>query len=394
MIRLRKVSCAAFLAIFCVAGGSAPALAQFETRASAPTGAGHIAVAVGDFNRDGRLDFAVASNSLEVFLGNGDGTFQSGASYLMGTGAIFVAAADFNHDGKLDLAVADLNGLFVLIGNGDGTFQTPVAYTTACIPIFVSTGDFNGDHKLDLLVTYSSGSCGYVSIFLGNGDGTFQQTPINTSTLYNPAATGIGDYNGDGKLDLAVAEQFGMISQVEILLGNGNGTFSSSTIYKVGSSPTSVAVADFRGNGKLDLAVASLEGGITVLLGNGDGTFQPTPGVYLNFPVWVASADLNGDGKADLAAAQLGKPIAPGVAVILGNGDGTFQPPVYYPVGISPQFVATGDFNGDHNIDLLVGDNRFGNEITLLNTGVVSFSPTTPVTYPFQLVGTASTRKL
>jgi hypothetical protein len=324
--------------ILTLAAVGAPANAQFETRTSAPTGAGHIAVAVGDFNRDGRLDFAVASNSLEVFLGNGDGTFQPGANYLVETGAIFVATADFNQDGKLDLAVADLNGLFVLIGNGDGTFQTPVAYSTACIPIFVSTGDFNGDHKVDLLVTYSSGSCGYVSIFLGNGDGTFQQTPINTSTLYNPAATGIGDFNGDGKLDLAVAEQFGMISQVEILLGNGNGTFSSTATYKVGSSPTSAAVADFRGNGKLDLAVASLEGGITVLLGNGDGTFQPTPGVYLNFPVWVASADLNGDGKADLAAAQLGKPIAPGVAAILGNGDGTFQPPVYYPVGISPQF--------------------------------------------------------
>lgn len=389
MAGLRRFSRATVLGLFFGVGLTAAAPAQFETRSSVSAPFGFYA-AVGDFNHDGRLDIAVAGNSLEVFLGNGDGTFQSGSSYLVATGAIFVATADFNHDGKLDLAVADLNGLFVLIGNGDGTFQTPVAYTTACIPIFVSTGDFNGDHKLDLLVTYSSGSCGYVSIFLGNGDGTFQQTPINTSTLYNPAATGTGDFNGDGKLDLAVAEQFGTISQVEILLGNGNGTFSSSATYKVGSSPTAVAVADFRGNGTLDLAVASLEGGITVLLGNRDGTFQSAPGIGIYTPLWVVSADLNGDGRADLAAAHFGNPIAPGAAVILGNGDGTFQPVVYYPVGIEPEFVATGDFNADHKTDLLVGDSRYGTEITLLNTGVASFSPTKPVTYPFQLVGTAS----
>jgi FG-GAP-like repeat/Protein of unknown function (DUF1573) len=388
MTRLRKVSCAAFLVILCVAGVSAVALAQFETRTSVPAAPSSESIAVGDFNRDGKLDVAVADNSLQVFLGNGDGTFQPAANYLSGTGAIFVATADFNQDGKLDLAVADLNGLFVLIGNGDGTFQTPVAYTTACIPIFVSTGDFNGDHKVDLLVTYSSGSCGYVSIFLGNGDGTFQQTPINTSTLYNPAATGIGDFNGDGKLDLAVAEQFGMISQVEILLGNGNGTFSSSATYKVGASPTSVAVADFRGNGKLDLAVATLPGWTYVLLGNGDGTFASEGRSATADADWVVAADFNGDGKPDLAVASQVFP--PQVNVLLGNGDGTFQAPMYYPVGTDDRFVGVGDFNGDHKTDLIVPDYRYGNVMLLLNTGVVSFSPTKPVTYPFQLVGTAS----
>jgi hypothetical protein len=388
MTRLRKVSRAAFLVILCVAGVSTDALAQFETRTSVPAEQFSESIAVGDFNRDGKLDFAVANNSLQVFLGNGDGTFQPAANYLSGTGVIFVAAADFNQDGKLDLAVADLNGLFVLIGNGDGTFQTPVAYPTACIPIFVSTGDFNGDHKVDLLVTYSSGSCGYVSIFLGNGDGTFQQTPINTSTLYNPAATGIGDFNADGKLDLAVAEQFGMISQVEILLGNGNGTFSSTATYKVGASPTSVAVADFRGNGKLDLAVATLPGWTYVLLGNGDGTFASAGRSATPDADWVVAADFNGDGKPDLAVASESFP--PRVNVLLGNGDGTFQPPMYYPVGTNDRFVGVGDFNGDHKTDLIVPDYRYGFVVLLLNTGVVSFSPTKPVSYPFQLVGTVS----
>ena len=167
--------------------------------------------------------------------------------------------ADFNHDGKLDLAVADLNGLFVLMGSGDGTFETPVAYSTACIPIFVGTGDFNGDHKLDLLVTYSSGNCPYVSIFFGNGDGTFQEPPTNTSPSYSPAATGIGDFNHDGKLDLAVAEQFGGLSQVEILLAGQWqwDLFRQRDFHGQPADHFSIAVSDFRNDGKLDLAVAA-----------------------------------------------------------------------------------------------------------------------------------------
>jgi len=134
---------------------AATAAAQFETRSTAHAQSHSASVAVGDFNGDGNLDFADANSSLQVFLGNGDGTFRPHGNYLDNTGVIFVVAADFNNDHKLDLAVADLNGLFVLIGNGDGTFQAPVAYATACIPLSVGTGDFNGDHNLDLLVTYS-----------------------------------------------------------------------------------------------------------------------------------------------------------------------------------------------------------------------------------------------
>ena len=113
-----------------LAGLGAPAFAQFETRTSFPGLSNANALAVGDFNRDGKLDFADADTNLQVFLGNGDGTFEPPANYLVGTGVIFVAAADLNHDGKLDLIVANLDGLFVLLGNGDGTFQTPAVYTT------------------------------------------------------------------------------------------------------------------------------------------------------------------------------------------------------------------------------------------------------------------------
>ena len=377
----------AIFALALVGSLSARAAAQFETRSSVVGSSLAFSAAVGDFNRDGRLDFAIAGEGLQVFIGNGDGAFQPPASYLIGTGAFYVTAADLNHDGNLDLAVTDLNGLFVLLGNGDGTFQAPTSVATPCGAYRVNTGDFNGDHKLDLLVTYNDGNCPYASIFLGNGDGTFQEPPINTTPSYSPAATGIGDFNGDGKLDLAVAEQFGSISQVEILLGDGNGTFSSGATYPVGSEPLSVVVADFRGDGKLDLAVSSLSGGTIVLLGNGDGTFRPGEGFITLDADWIISADFNGDGKPDLAVASQSSPA--GVNVILGNGDGTFQSPTFYPAGENDRYVASGDFNGDRKIDLLVPDYS-GNAYLLLNTGVVRFSPTTPLSYPSQLVGTSS----
>jgi hypothetical protein len=375
----------------CLVGLQGVALAQFETRTAVHGVPSSYSVAIGDFNGDGKLDLADAANNLQVFLGNGDGTFQPPANYLVGTGALFVATADLNGDGKLDLAVADESGLYVLMGNGDGTFQTPVLYTTACIPIFVTAGDFNGGKATDLLVTYGSGNCGYVSVFLGNGDGTFQQTPVNTAPSYDPAAVGVGDFNHDGRLDIAVAEQFGTTSQVEIMLGNGNGTFSAGQTYAVGSFPTSVAVADFRSDGKLDLAVATLYGVTNVLLGNGDGTFQANGTIPTPDADWVLSADFNNDGKPDLAVATQGIVGVPsGINVATGNGDGTFQAPEFFPAGTDDRFVAAGDFNGDHKTDLVVPDARFGDIVVLLNTGVASFTPTTPIKYASQLINTTS----
>jgi hypothetical protein len=364
------------------------AQAQFETRASVLGTPTPSSIVVGDFNRDGKLDFADADNNLQIFLGNGDGTFQSPLNYLTGTGALYVSSADLNHDKKLDLVVADLNGLYVLMGNGDGTFQSPALYTTPCYPIFVTTDDFNGDRNPDLLVTYSGGNCLYVSVFLGNGDGTFQRTPINTTTLYSPSATVVGDFNRDGKLDIAVAEQFGTVSQVEIMLGDGDGTFSEGQIYSINSFPTAATVADFRNNGQLDLAVACLYGETSILLGNGDGTFTQGQGVPVYDSAWITAADFNGDGKADLAITAQSFPA--GVNVALGNGDGTFQSPVFYLEGTQANFVAAGDFNGDKKTDLLVTDYAPGDVIVLLNTGVASFSPNSAINFPFQLVGISS----
>jgi hypothetical protein len=296
--------------------GCGIAEAQFETFASVSTATGSSSVAVGDFNHDGNLDFALAASNLQIFLGNGDGTFQAPMNYLVGTGALFTATADLNGDGALDLVVTDLDGLFVMIGNGDGTFQTPVSYSTACqIPYSINIGDFNGDHKPDLLVTYSSGDCAFVSVFLGNGDGTFQEPPVDSPTLF-VGPIGVGDFNRDGKLDVAVGG-YGFEQNVEILEGNGDGTFSEGGTFSA-TYPYSIAVADLRGNGDLDLVIANE--GVSVLLGNGDGTFQPQASYIAEGALWLAVADLNKDGKPDVAAVSESFPT--GVSVLLGKGDG------------------------------------------------------------------------
>lgn len=345
------------------------------------------AVAVGDFNGDGKLDLAVANydpavlanNTVSVLLGNGDGTFGSPVSYVTGLGALSVSVGDFNGDGKLDLAVAnERNGDFsVLLGNGDGTFQTPVSYTTVYgLPQMVAVADFNGDGKLDL-ATADSGS-NFVSVLLGNGDGTFQPAAAyvaGSSTFSGPGSIAVGDFNGDGKLDLAVAIVGD--NDVAILLGNGNGTFQLPVSYAVDTHPFWVTAADFNGDGKLDLAVAnfgilnSSNGSVSVLLGNGDGTFQPAvnygAGIH---PLRITAGDINGDGVLDLAIGNDSE-----VSVLLGNGDGTFQTAVNYATDANAQGVAFGDFANDGKADLAVANYNVG------GTGSLSvLLQTTPLT--------------
>lgn len=374
-----------------------PALAQFETRGSFPVVANPISIAVGDFNRDGKLDLAVATSfngGVAVLLGNGDGTFKPATYYEAGASGSTdsIAATDLRNNGILDLLVTnDLsNVLQVLLGNGDGTFGTPISYPTPDYPATVAVADFNGDHKLDLITIDETGFCPCISVLLGNGDGTFQEPPINTMPPDAAVGIGLGDFNRDGKLDLVTIGQFGSSAELGVLLGNGDGTFTPGESYTIGSDPQSVAVADFNNDHILDLAVAdALAGSIDILLGNGDGTFRqgvviPT----LAFPGAIQKADFNGDGKVDLVIVTgLNSTI---VSVYFGNGDGTFQPARNFPVAGEAATLATGDFNGDHQTDIVDANYNGNSVITLLNTGVVSFSPTTPVVFPAQLVGTSS----
>ena len=328
-----------------------------------------------------------------VLLGRGDGTFRPAVYYAIDSeveSVRSITVADFNGDGNMDLAVADFLGGYVavLLGNGDGTFKPPSKVPlNGPFPNFVAVGDFNGDHIPDLVTVDAASPCPCISVLLGNGDGTFQ-APINTKPSFGPSAIGIGDFNRDGKLDVAWVGENGGPGQLTILLGNGDGTFQTGNTYTVVADPLSVAVADFNGDGKLDLAVAG-EGGISILLGNGDATFQPA----VNYPPALSAsihvADFNGDGKADLVVGTCASGPCT-VGVLLGNGDGTFQPIVNYPAGKGDAFVDVGDFNGDHKPDLVVAEPLSSAVGVLLNTGLVSFSPTTPLSFPQQLVGTTS----
>jgi hypothetical protein len=375
-------------------------LGTIETRASFPLGANTpITIAVGDFNGDGKLDVAssnyLPSGSVTVMLGNGDGTFHLGATYPVGVQPFYIASADFRHEGILDLVVGDFssNNVYVMLGSGDGTFQAAVPYPTSGNPFAVSTGDFNGDGKLDIIVLAEpAAECDCIEVLPGNGDGTFGSAII-TPVPYNidGLAFAVGRFNKGNNLDVAVAGQFGTANQVDILLGNGDGTFTPDGFYPVGSGPQSLAVADFNGDKKADLAVGSYQfGSIGVLLGNGDGTFQQAVNYGTATPTDVIVEDLDGDGKLDLIASNFGGVGLAGVSVLKGNGDGTFQKGKFYPAGDEVSYVAAGDFNGDHKIDLALPDYRADFVITLLNTGVVSFSPTTPIDFPFQLVNTTS----
>ena len=335
-----------------------PALAQtvsFEPALTFNVGASPQVVAVGDFNGDGRQDLAVAnsgSNTVSVLLGNGDGTFQPAQDFPVGRGPTSVAVGDFNRDGILDLVTTNLgsfavpnNTVSVLLGNGNGTFQLARDFLVGSNPNFIAVGDFNGDGLQDLAVANfgsNAPDATTVSVLLGNGDGTFQVAGTFNAQR-GPLWVAVGDFNGDGRQDLAVTIfGDGTAATVLVLLGNGDGTFRAPLSFGVGRGPVSSSVGDFNGDGIQDLAVSNWDANtgtiVSVLLGNGDGTFQAAQNVVAGRGVlFAAVADLNGDGRLDLATANY----AAGTVSVLINNTGPAPNP-RFTLSVTRQGTGSG----------------------------------------------------
>ncbi len=395
-------------------------------------------VIAADFNGDGRLDLAVTTlvGGVLVYLGNGDGSFRQPTIYPGGDHSRYIASTDLNADGKPDLIVASTgsNSVLFYLGNGDGTFQTPsqyvvgsnikdfglaiasdgvllfsldelaggmlatsipstgiaaapVLYSLPAAPTGVATADLNGDKSPDIVVAN-----GGISVLLRTPNGGFK-TPVNYPLQSGSQAVAIlvGDLNGDGRPDVIAASTSNQSNNgtIDVALGNGDGTLGRQNSYPIGgypggtfgNFPSGLALGDFNGDGKLDVAAAfqsaqgeSSPGGISVLLGNGDGTLRSAVNYSVGSSLSVfamAAADLNGDGKLDLLAGVGTSFISVGsLALLAGKGDGTFQAAatIAIPVAGTPIALALGDVNGDGKLDIVasIRDTNFNNTIVVL----------------------------
>jgi hypothetical protein len=304
-----------------------------------------------------------------VLVGSGtlDTNGVARATTLTLPAGIHSLRAVYGGGGSGAYAPSQSGALGYIVTAAPGAAFSPAASPAAgSSPYSVAVGDFNGDGKADLAVANAASNS--VSVLLGNGNGTFSAAP-SPAVGSNPFSVAIADFNGDGKVDLAVAN-YGT-NMVSILLGNGDGTFSAADSPPTGNFPHSVVAGDFNGDGKADLAVAN-EGSsnLTILLGNGDGTFSAAASpVTGGIPVSVAVADFNGDGSADLVVANANNILT----ILLGNGDGTFSTTSFPSAGTNPLSVAVGDFNRDGKPDLAVVNVVSNNLSILLGNGDGTF---------------------
>ncbi|HMY20048.1 MAG TPA: VCBS repeat-containing protein, partial [Polyangium sp.] len=340
---------------------------------------------IADFDGDGKNDIAAANRdgTIGIYRNLGNHAFAPAVNYLVTVNARTMDAADFNGDGHVDLAIGSENPnnmLDILLNQGDGTFAAPITYPAGMNPIDLVARDVNGDGKSDVAVLNYSGNL--LRIFINQGNGTFAPgTTYSTDSV--PKSLAAADFNGDGRLDFVTANSSSANNTVSILMNQGNGTFAPKVDIPAATGslfPQAVATGDFNGDGKPDLAVGmSNAGGLSVMMNQGNGTFGAPTKIGSGFPYnELAAIDMNGDGKLDIVGVF---DVRGTLDVFLNLGNGSFGAVNHYNGGADAYSLATGDLDGDMDADIVVGDIYENYLSVVINRG--DGTPAASAKYPF-----------
>lgn len=322
----------------------------------------------------------------------GTGEFQRVNQFGVGANLNDITTGDFNNDGIIDLAAAPAteNVAIVMLGQGDGTFGPSTSYATGGSGgpgiYSVATGDFNGDGILDLTAADIGDS--QVAVLLGRGDGSFSTEPSLAHTAGEIMDVTTGDFNGDGITDIASIAYLN--DEIAVFIGRGDGTFETETNYTTGSRPSSIRCGDFNGDGIDDLVTADKNGGsVSISIGSGSGSFSASISYAIvdGSPWSVAIADFNKDGILDLTTNNDGGT----VSIMLGQGDGTFSGATTYTMGGGtaqvPGAITVADFNGDGNPDI-AASNRTQDKVDIrLGRGDGTFGALSSLSAPELVTG-------